>query len=503
MPSSLSISYSDLMGLVPIVGAIAVLILLSEFLRHRLSLHVEFTRKMVHVGTGLVIFFAPRLVTGAGAVLLLAATFTIANALATRYGLLRAMHGGARRTWGTALYPLSLFILAFFLWEHHPGVVATAMLVLALGDGAAGAVGELLAHPRVLHFGEAKKSLEGSATMALASCLALAVAVPVYLGAEPGWLTLSAVHPILPWCTLLAIALVATGWEALAPRGLDNLTVPLAVGLLLFFLIVSGNSDLAVRFLFGLLLAAGIAVLATRARLLDRGGALATFLLAVTVFGFGGWQWTLPIVVFFILSSVLPRLTGRRHGSEGIAEKDGPRDLAQVGANGGLAGLLVLGSLLLPALPWYPAYLGAVAAAAADTWSTEFGALSTRPPRDILTLRPVLPGTSGGVTLLGSLGGIGGALSVALAAVPWGSVELLVLVVLAGVLGGVTDSLLGALVQSRRTCPLCGISTERLRHCDTDTVHSRGWRWMNNDAVNLLCTLAGAAAMVSATLLAR
>ena len=52
------------------------------------------------------------------------------------------------------------------------------------------------------------------------------------------------------------------------------------------------------------------------------------------------------------------------------------------------------------------------------------------------------------------------------------------------------DSLLGATVQVIYTCPACGKETERhpLHACGTQTVYKRGWRWMNNDAVNAFCT---------------
>ena len=65
----------------------------------------------------------------------------------------------------------------------------------------------------------------------------------------------------------------------------------------------------------------------------------------------------------------------------------------------------------------------------------------------------------------------------------------------AGVLGMVADSVLGATVQGMYACPRCDARSER-----GDTVcHEpmrlvRGWRWLDNDGVNLATTLVGAAA---------
>lgn len=51
-----------------------------------------------------------------------------------------------------------------------------------------------------------------------------------------------------------------------------------------------------------------------------------------------------------------------------------------------------------------------------------------------------------------------------------------------------------SLFQAQYRCSICGISTERLTHCnDLDTVLHRGLRWMDNDVVNGFCALGGAA----------
>ena len=52
---------------------------------------------------------------------------------------------------------------------------------------------------------------------------------------------------------------------------------------------------------------------------------------------------------------------------------------------------------------------GALAAVNADTWSTELGVLSSGRPRLITSLKPVEKGTSGGVSLVGTLAALAGA----------------------------------------------------------------------------------------------
>jgi uncharacterized membrane protein len=64
----------------------------------------------------------------------------------------------------------------------------------------------------------------------------------------------------------------------------------------------------------------------------------------------------------------------------------------------------------------------------------------------------------------------------------------------AGLIGALFDSLLGASVQGIFHCPSCDRETEKHpRHsCGTDTHHLRGWRWLNNDAVNFAASMVGA-----------
>jgi uncharacterized protein (TIGR00297 family) len=156
------------------------------------------------------------------------------------------------------------------------------------------------------------------------------------------------------------------------------------------------------------------------------------------------------LLAFFVLSTLLSR--------SGTA-----RNERQVIANGGVAALAALAGNWL----WFA---GALAAANADTWATEIGTRTHTPPRLITSWARVPAGTDGGMTLLGTVGGVAGAaLIAALSMGLWpGGLGLAMIVAVAGVVGMLVDSLLGA------------------------TVQGKVW-WMDNDAVNLAATLTGAA----------
>jgi uncharacterized membrane protein len=53
------------------------------------------------------------------------------------------------------------------------------------------------------------------------------------------------------------------------------------------------------------------------------------------------------------------------------------------------------------------------------------------------------------------------------------------------------------MLQERRWCASCELSTERRIHdCGTTTIQKGGMPWMNNDAVNLFATVIGGAVAV-------
>ena len=252
-------------------------------------------------------------------------------------------------------------------------------------------------------------------------------------------------------------------------------------------------SSVAVAGAFGL--AGLLALAAWRLRWLTADGAAAAAAVGGTVLGFGGWQVGAALAVFFVSGTVLTRVG--RHRKRQPEHLRGGRDAGQVLGTGGVAAVAALawGLQVLPDgvhAALVRAMLGALAAAAADTWAAEVGMLSPSPPRLITTWAYVPAGTSGGVTLVGSLAGVAGAVLVA--AVGAGrDPELFTAAWIAGTVGMLTDSLLGATVQAAYRLP-DGTTSETPAD---GAAHVRGLRWMTNSTVNALATLAGALTAVA------
>ena len=248
----------------------------------------------------------------------------------------------------------------------------------------------------------------------------------------------------------------------------------------------------------GFILAIIIALAAYRANSLSSSGVYAAIVVGSVIFGVGGWQWAVLLLVFFVSSSGLTRAFKKR--KSGLSEKfskGGRRDAGQVIGNGGLATLFAGLHYFLPASPWvWMAFAASLAAVNADTWATELGVLNPHPPRMITNFGKVVEkGTSGGISLTGTLASLAGAgliglLAALISPLP-ASFAMAAWITLAGLAGSLFDSLLGATVQAIYYCPTCRKETERhpLHTCGTQTTLRRGWSWLDNDLVNLGCSL--------------
>lgn len=250
------------------------------------------------------------------------------------------------------------------------------------------------------------------------------------------------------------------------------------------------------QLLLALLLSLLIAGLAYWRGSLSRSGAAGAIIVGTLTFGFGGWGWGVLLATFFVTSSLLSHF--KQEAKQAAAEKfdkGHTRDIGQVFANGGLGAAIALLNYWLPSPLWFPLFLGVMATVTADTWATELGTLSQRPPRLITNGRSVEVGTSGGVSLLGTaVSFTGGLLIGLLAGLLITPTPLLTTLIggLSGLTGSLTDSFLGATVQQIYYCDHCQKDTERKLHkCGHPTRPLRGWSWLNNDFVNLFSSFIG------------
>lgn len=259
------------------------------------------------------------------------------------------------------------------------------------------------------------------------------------------------------------------------------------------------------QLLIGFIPAIIVASLAFRAHSLNKSGAIAATFTGTIIFGIGGWQWAILLLTFFITSSVLSRAF--KNQKQGLSEKFSKgheRDAGQVFGNGGIATFFAALHFFFPNEIWpWLGFAAALAAVNADTWATELGVLNPHPPRMITNLsRVVEKGTSGGISLIGTLAALAGSALIGILASllnPMaGSVSIFFIVTVSGLAGSLFDSFLGATIQAMYFCPKDNKETEKhpLHTCGTPTTLLRGWSWLDNDWVNFACGAFGVIVML-------
>jgi uncharacterized protein (TIGR00297 family) len=215
-------------------------------------------------------------------------------------------------------------------------------------------------------------------------------------------------------------------------------------------------------------------------KLLTPAGYLHAWVLGVVLWGCLGWQGYTVVMVYFLVGSGVTRIGQAKKEAAGIAEKrSGARGPENVWGSAATAILCALGIALLQLnptsqpSPWVAlltlGYVASFSTKLSDTAASEVGKAYGQRTFLITTLKPVPPGTEGGVSLEGTLAGIVASLAIAL--VGWGlglipSVGIGICL-LAAFIATNLESLIGATLQSR-------------------------WDWFTNELVNVINTLLGA-----------
>lgn len=466
--------------------AILALIGSSEVLRVYAHWSPEASRKVVHVIVGVMVSASPLIFTTKWPPVTMAVLFIIINYFALKSHRFRGMHATNRISYGTVWFPITFLILALFWW-HRPVTLIIAMLLMTFADTFAAIAGQTIKPSRMFTLWSDSKTVIGSVTMFMVSYLIIFV-VTISLS----WYTqLLAFYPFIFILKLsVFLALMATVTEAVSRRGSDNFSVPMTIAVLYDIGFIRASEKIYYSWMAWVVFSLVLFLLAYKFKALSASGTAGGFVMGVVIFGIGGWQWITPLLVFFLLSSLLSRLGGKPVSNR---NKGSNRDIIQVFANGGVA--LVL-AIIYFYTHWdfaYPLFLGVIAAATADTWATEIGYFSRKKPWHILSGRPVERGTSGGVTVLGTTGSLAGAATIGFTGFLFGISGIFVfLVIIAGFAGSLIDSILGGSVQGMFRSPIDGALTEKRYINGAPTEHVMGWKWVDNDMVNLLNTVSAA-----------
>ena len=366
---------------------------------------------------------------------------------------------------GIVFYPLAVLIL-IASFPTRPDIAAAAWGILAAGDGVATLAGRTTGgvtwpwHP--------DKTVAGTLGFVVAGTIA---------GCGLAWWCRPAAGPAVPIlfaCLVPPIAAVVAGLVETIPVKLDdNLSVAAAGGATLWIgALISEryavtlaswvpqtgvyqsyveSSLSAPLWLTGLATNVVVAAAGYAARTVTLSGAIVGAAIGTSIFGAIGWQGWVLLFATFLAASASSRTGLARKEALGIAEaREGRRGAGNAIANTGVAAI----AAILAGIDVHPtaatlAFVAALVAGGGDTIASEIGKAYGRRTFSVTTFRPVRPGTSGAMSLEGTVAGLVGAALLGGVAITLGllAASSLLLIVIAATVGSLVESWLGATLE--------------------------------------------------------
>ena len=226
----------EIINMLILTGCFLTLFFLAELLYYKWKVHVDTTRKMVHVGTGFLTLLFPIMLGNHWFVLLLCASFGLLLIGSLKFKLLKSINAIDRVSYGSLLFPVAVYC-CYLVYHHYaelPGnqpdtyiYFYAPILTLAICDPIAALVGKRFPFGR-FKVGKGHKTLMGSSAFFISSLFLIFVLFTYFES-----------YSINLGNLFLASALFAgigTTTEAFSRNGLDNLFIPLMVVFMLILL---------------------------------------------------------------------------------------------------------------------------------------------------------------------------------------------------------------------------------------------------------------------------
>lgn len=407
---------------------------------------MEAHRQLVHIGAGAFALLLRWLTWPQAALFAVAAiAFNLLALPRLAPRLLRTADHGRMWTSGLVLYPVAVLALVL-VFRSRLDLAATAWAILAAGDGMATLVG---AHVRTAPLPWNQEKSVGGLLAFLIAGGAAAVAVRWWCGPTPAD----------PWMLGAAVlAAVVAGFAETVPIRLDdNLTVPAVAAAVLW-----GTSVMSPTVLVAaagaatwwmVLLNITVAIAGWAARTVTPAGAIAGAIIGTVILisaGVAGWA---VLVATFLFAAVATRLGHARKAAAGIAEeRGGRRGPGNAIANTGVAAFaaVVAAGMADPA-PAFLALVAALATSGSDTVASEVGKAWGRTTVLVTSFRRVPRGTSGAISLQGTMAGVVSAAALAATGAWLGLVPMAAVPIITGAatVASLLEGVLGATLEAR------------------------------------------------------
>jgi len=358
-----------------------------------------------------------------------------------------------RKSWGIVYFNL-VFALLLYFFSGAPDLIFYPLLILAFGDGLAAVIGVSLGKKN-------GKTLQGFTAFFLATLTVLLI--------SPKFYPVS----VLPLETALILSFSLACVEFITNKSLDNLTVPAAA---VYWLYVDHLSGEAVLLIFPAILLG--CWLIFKFKWLSREGSVLAGIIALVYLSSPFPEALIPGIIFFTLGSILSKIPGG-------GSKEESRSAMQVFSNGGPALISICIYFTTSENAWFLASIVSFSVALSDTTSSEIGMRFSSKTFDIIGLRNLKKGASGGISFIGLCAGVLAALFLALSTAVFISLtqNQIWLIACLGFGGNLLDSLIGSLAQSKYFQNSTSLWSDEKTELNQ---MQAGFSWFDNNLTNLI-----------------
>ena len=436
-------------------------------LAHRLGMKSVYTRKIAHVLIGFEWVILYHYFGASIHFVIVCLVFTAIISILHITRLFPSILSNEENSLGTVYYCLAMTLMSVvvFVFPQMMLPFGIGVFCTSIGDGLAGVFGRIERYNFKLY---EKKTFLGTLSCFILSFLSILILSSVYK------ININPIYAIL-------IVLFAAELELFAKNGVDNITVTVGASFLSYFFINFPTFILC--YITPILLTLPIVVFVHKKNALTTNGIMTALILDLVVsIAFGNMGFCI-LVCFFGGSLIADKLKMREE------KHKHPRSAIQVLANGSLGIVFGILYFIWPSPVFFVAFASVFSEAFADTASSGIGYRSKR-TYDVFRMRKAMAGTSGGMSLRGTLSALISAAFISVISAfdsEVGFTEAFIILV-SGFCGSIFDSFLGSLLQGKYKCSVCGEYTEEKIHCSEKAVLQSGFAWMDNSAVNFLST---------------
>jgi len=364
-------------------------------------------------------------------------------------------------SYGIALFPLAFFVLLQLHFLSTKEIVF-AVTTLAVSDALASIIGEYFGKQKIVFLFE-EKTWFGAFVFYITTLILAA-----YFFHEQNFsIIFYALAAIIPTCS-----------ELFSYKGSDNFTIPIFSAIWLHLINSIEPSQLNVLAL-ELLVIIVAAALTVYKRWLTNTGATAAVCLGTFIIATNQLAYFVTPLTFFALGSILTKITSKQKKQQG-------RNAIQVFANGIIGIICLLIYQLSNETAFLYAFIASFTISMADTISSEIGNFFKGKTIDILTLKPIEKGLSGGISWQGTMAAL--LASICIVYITQLFIHLPVTIalslILCGWIGMFVDSLLGSLLQVKYI-----YNNQVTETCYENAVIKSGFAWCDNNVVNILSNL--------------